>query len=189
LSVSRSPAQSGSANDPRTRADFSLLKMFVRGYCSTRRHVFRQHQMLRAIALRGWRLEYPAGKLLFDSINWISNPKISPDDKWIAFADHENPGGDDEGSVAVIGADGNEKEKKRASGWQSRETNCCGSGAEEKRPPRGPEPGRPLLVDLGMVDDPLARSIRCGTCPHPYGTHRTSGFSFTEIGKPAALHA
>src|SRR4029077_16773225 len=47
-----------------------------------------------------WRLEYPVGKVLFDSINWISNPKISPDGKWIAFADHENTGGDDEGSVA-----------------------------------------------------------------------------------------
>jgi hypothetical protein len=26
-----------------------------------------------------WRLEYPVGKVLFDSINWISTPKISPD--------------------------------------------------------------------------------------------------------------
>ncbi len=50
-----------------------------------------------------WRLEYPAGKVLIDGINWMSHPKISPDGKWIAFADHENTGGDDEGSVAVIG--------------------------------------------------------------------------------------
>ena len=28
-----------------------------------------------------WRLEYPVGKVLFDSINWISHPKISPDGK------------------------------------------------------------------------------------------------------------
>ena len=66
-----------------------------------------------------WRLEYPIGKVLFDSINWISHPKISPDSKWVAFADHENPGGDDEGSVAVIGADGKEKEKKLSPGWES----------------------------------------------------------------------
>ena len=51
-----------------------------------------------------WRLEYPIGKVLYDSINWISHPKISADGKWIAFADHENPGGDDEGSVPVAGA-------------------------------------------------------------------------------------
>jgi eukaryotic-like serine/threonine-protein kinase len=66
-----------------------------------------------------WRLEYPIGKVLLDSINWISHPKISPDGKWVAFADHENPGGDDEGSLAVIGADGQEKEKKLSSGWTS----------------------------------------------------------------------
>ncbi len=66
-----------------------------------------------------WRLEYPIGKVLFDSIGWISDPKISPDGKWVAFADHENQGGDDEGSVAVIGADGKEKEKKLSSGWES----------------------------------------------------------------------
>jgi Tol biopolymer transport system component len=56
-----------------------------------------------------WRLEYPIGKVLLEGINWISHPKISPDGKWVAFADHENVGGDDEGSVAVIGPDGHEK--------------------------------------------------------------------------------
>jgi dipeptidyl aminopeptidase/acylaminoacyl peptidase len=66
-----------------------------------------------------WRLEYPVGKVLLDGINWISHPKISPDGKWIAFADHENPYGDDEGSLAVIGADGKEKERKLSSGWTS----------------------------------------------------------------------
>jgi len=66
-----------------------------------------------------WRLEYPVGKVLIDSINWMSHPKISPDGKWIAFADHENTGGDDQGSLAVIGADGKEPEKKLSSGWTS----------------------------------------------------------------------
>jgi eukaryotic-like serine/threonine-protein kinase len=68
-----------------------------------------------------WRLEYPVGNALVDSINWISNPKISPDGKWVAFADHENPGGDDEGSVAMISADGKGAEKKLSSGWASLE--------------------------------------------------------------------
>jgi eukaryotic-like serine/threonine-protein kinase len=66
-----------------------------------------------------WRLEYPIGKVLFETINWISHPKISPDGKWVAFADHENPGGDDEGSVAVIASDGNGTEKKLSSGWET----------------------------------------------------------------------
>ena len=58
-----------------------------------------------------WRLEYPIGKVLFDGINWISHPKISPDGKWIAFADHQNANGDDQGSLAVIAADGSGQEK------------------------------------------------------------------------------
>jgi len=66
-----------------------------------------------------WRLEYPVGKVLFDSINWISHPKISPDGKRVAFADHENPAGDDQGSVAVIDPDGHES--KLSSGWSSAE--------------------------------------------------------------------
>ncbi len=64
-----------------------------------------------------WRLEYPVGKVLLDSINWISHPKISPDGKSVAFADHENPSGDDRGSVAVIEPDG--KERTLSSGWSS----------------------------------------------------------------------
>jgi len=35
---------------------------------------------------RHWRLEFPIGKVLFESPNWISHPKISPDGKWVAFA-------------------------------------------------------------------------------------------------------
>ena len=64
-----------------------------------------------------WRLEYPIGHVLLDTINWISGPKISPDGKWIAFGDHENPAGDDQGSIAVIDMEGHEK--KLSSGWVS----------------------------------------------------------------------
>jgi WD40 repeat protein len=66
-----------------------------------------------------WRLEYPIGKVLLDGIAWISHPQVSPDGKWVAFLDHETPGGDDHGSVAVIGSDG--KEKKLTSGFVSLE--------------------------------------------------------------------
>jgi Tol biopolymer transport system component len=80
-----------------------------------------------------WRLEYPIGKVLFESINWISHPKISPDGKQVAFADHENPGGDDEGSVAVISSDGtdNNKDKKLSSGWTSLEGILWSPAADE----------------------------------------------------------
>jgi eukaryotic-like serine/threonine-protein kinase len=37
-----------------------------------------------------WRLEYPAGKVLIDTANWLSDPKVSADGKWVAFSDHQN---------------------------------------------------------------------------------------------------
>ena len=66
-----------------------------------------------------WRLEYPIGKVLLDSTAWISGARLSPDGKWIAFADHENTIGDDEGSIAVIASDGRGREEKVSSGWES----------------------------------------------------------------------
>jgi Tol biopolymer transport system component/tRNA A-37 threonylcarbamoyl transferase component Bud32 len=66
-----------------------------------------------------WRLEYPIGKTLIDSIDWMSHPRISADGKRLAFIDHENNGGDDEGSIAVIPTDGKGEEKKLSSGWES----------------------------------------------------------------------
>ena len=78
-----------------------------------------------------WRLEYPIGKVLFDGTNWISHPKISADGKWVAFADHENAAGDDEGSVAVIGASGGDKEKILSTGWSSLEGILWSPGGDE----------------------------------------------------------
>ncbi len=66
---------------------------------------------------RHWRLEYPIGKILVDGANWISHPKISPDGKWVAFVDHQNAIGDDEGSVAAIDSEGKDKERILSSGW------------------------------------------------------------------------
>jgi Tol biopolymer transport system component len=64
-----------------------------------------------------WRLEYPVGKVLLDTVNWISELRISPDGKSVAFSHHQNSRGDDEGGVAVIGPDG--KEKILANGYSS----------------------------------------------------------------------
>jgi eukaryotic-like serine/threonine-protein kinase len=64
-----------------------------------------------------WHLEYPIGKVLVDSINWISQPKISPDGKRIAFGAHETSYGDDRGGVAIVDLEGHEK--LLTSGWAS----------------------------------------------------------------------
>ncbi len=48
-----------------------------------------------------YRLEYPAGKILYETAGWIGNPRFSPRGDWIAFVDHPTPN-DDGGLVAVI---------------------------------------------------------------------------------------
>ncbi|HEX7155490.1 MAG TPA: protein kinase [Thermoanaerobaculia bacterium] len=47
------------------------------------------------------RLEYPIGKVLYDTVGWISHMRFSPDGKAIAFLDHPFTN-DDRGSVAVL---------------------------------------------------------------------------------------
>lgn len=48
-----------------------------------------------------WRLEYPVGKVLATSPGWIDLPRISPDGRRLAFADHPQRG-DSLGRVVVI---------------------------------------------------------------------------------------
>ena len=51
------------------------------------------------------RLEFPLGKVLYETAGWISHPRISPKGNLIAFLDHPaRP--DDGGSVAVVDLDG-----------------------------------------------------------------------------------
>ena len=76
-----------------------------------------------------WHLEYPIGKVLVDSINWISQPKISPDGKRVAFAAHDLAYGDDRGGVAVVDLDGHQK--LLSSGWASVEGVLWSPGGDE----------------------------------------------------------
>jgi serine/threonine protein kinase/Tol biopolymer transport system component len=54
-------------------------------------------------------LEYPPGKILYRTKGWVNNIQFSPDGKLIAFMDHEQPGGDDRGTVNVIDLQGKVK--------------------------------------------------------------------------------
>ncbi len=54
------------------------------------------------------RLEYPAGKVLYETSSWVSHPRISPDGNRIAFIDHPTPD-DDGGSIAVVDRSGHLK--------------------------------------------------------------------------------
>ncbi len=63
-----------------------------------------------------YRLEYPAGKVLYETTGWISFPRVSPKGDAVAFLDHPLFG-DDRGSVAIVDRSGNKK--TLSTGWES----------------------------------------------------------------------
>jgi serine/threonine protein kinase/Tol biopolymer transport system component len=54
------------------------------------------------------RLEYPIGKVLYETGGWIGHPRVSPKGDRVAFLDHPLQG-DDGGAVAVVDMAGNKK--------------------------------------------------------------------------------
>ena len=54
------------------------------------------------------RIEYPIGKILYETPGWVSHARISPNGKMIAFADHPYSR-DDGGSVAIVDSSGSKK--------------------------------------------------------------------------------
>ncbi len=51
------------------------------------------------------RLEYPIGKVLYETGGWISHPRVSPSGDRVAFLDHPVQG-DDSGSLALVDLNG-----------------------------------------------------------------------------------
>ena len=62
------------------------------------------------------RLEFPAGKLLYEADGWIGNLRISPKGDSVAFIDHPQLG-DDGGAVALVDLSG--KKTTLSTGWDS----------------------------------------------------------------------
>jgi len=54
------------------------------------------------------RLEYPLGKVLYETAGWVSHPRVSPDGKLVAFIDHAYQR-DDDGTIATVDQAGNKK--------------------------------------------------------------------------------
>ncbi|MDP9146027.1 MAG: serine/threonine-protein kinase [Acidobacteriota bacterium] len=65
-----------------------------------------------------WRLQYPLGKILWQGENWISDVRVSPDGKRLAYFLHP-PNVDDRGDVMLVDADG--KIRALSKDWESLE--------------------------------------------------------------------
>ena len=63
----------------------------------------------------GFRLEFPIGHVIHQSLTWISHPGVSPDGSSVAVLDH--PQGGDDGSVVLFDAGG--KKRTLSTGWGS----------------------------------------------------------------------
>ena len=75
-----------------------------------------------------YRLEFPAGKVLYETTGWISHPRVSPKGDAVAFLDHPIFG-DDRGSAAVIDRSG--KKTTLSTGWESAQGVCWSSSGKE----------------------------------------------------------
>jgi len=74
------------------------------------------------------RLEFPIGKVLYETPGWISYPRISPKGDRIAFLDHPLPG-DNAGSVMVVDLAGGKR--VLSSGWPATQGLAWSSNGEE----------------------------------------------------------
>jgi len=63
-----------------------------------------------------YRLEFPAGKVLYETAGYISHPRVSPKGDAVAFLDHPVLG-DDRGAVAIVDLAG--KKKTLSEEWES----------------------------------------------------------------------
>jgi eukaryotic-like serine/threonine-protein kinase len=66
-----------------------------------------------------WRLQYPIGKVLLTTDNWLSDLRVSPDGTQVAFFQHPISSRDDRGVVVVMDRDGKQKVVSRE--WEALE--------------------------------------------------------------------
>jgi eukaryotic-like serine/threonine-protein kinase len=66
-----------------------------------------------------WRVEYPIGKVLLETQNWLSDIRVSPDGKYVAVFQHPAGSLDDRGNVLLLDREG--KQKVISSEWEALE--------------------------------------------------------------------
>jgi eukaryotic-like serine/threonine-protein kinase len=75
-----------------------------------------------------YRLEFPLGKVLYQTTGWISRPRVSPKGDLVAFFDHP-VFGDDRGSVAIVDRAG--KKTTLSTDWESEQGIAWSTSGDE----------------------------------------------------------
>jgi eukaryotic-like serine/threonine-protein kinase len=76
------------------------------------------------------RLEFPIGKVLYETAGWISHPRVSPGGDLVAFLDHPVRG-DNGGSVAVVDRSGKNTKKTLSDVFEGAEGLAWSPGGRE----------------------------------------------------------
>jgi hypothetical protein len=123
------------------------------------------------------RIEFPPGKVLYETAGHVSHPRFSPKGDAIAFFDHALPG-DDRGSVAVLDLAG--RKRMLSTGWESVRSLAWSPSGDEiwfSASGRGPMLGL-HAVSLSGRERVLALApgaIGCATCRET-GRPRNAGY-------------
>ena len=64
-----------------------------------------------------WRVEYPIGKVLLDTTNWITDLRVSPDGNYVAVFRHPPDSIDDRGNVLLLDREG--KQRVISAEWEA----------------------------------------------------------------------
>ncbi len=153
------------------------------------------------------RLEYPIGKVLYQTAGWISHPRISPKGDYIAFVDHPARR-DDAGSVAIVDMTGHKK--TLSEGWGSAQGLAWAPNAPEiwftstkigngrsltavdlsgKEHPFAREPGTLTLQDVGKDGSLLVTldAVRAGMMGRATGDTKERDLSWLDWSVPDDL--
>jgi Tol biopolymer transport system component len=76
-----------------------------------------------------WQVEYPIGKVLLTTDNWLSDIRVSPDGKHVALFRHPAASKDDRGNVLLLDRDG--KQKVISAEWEALEGMAWTPGGNE----------------------------------------------------------
>ena len=125
-----------------------------------------------------WRLQYPAGKILWEGENWISDVRVSPDGKQLAYFLHP-PNVDDRGDVMLV--DGEGKVRVISKDWESLEGLAWQPSGKEIWFSSSQIAGQYCIRAVSLAGK--QRTVHCGTAPTVIQDFTADGKALVSVEK------